>query len=108
MAKGKGIRGAGGGMARQIERLQEELMQAQAALAEETVEASAGGGAVRVVMSGTQECKAVEIAPHLLAEGDAEMIQDLRMIAVNHAIAESRELAAKRLGPVAGGMGLGG
>jgi DNA-binding YbaB/EbfC family protein len=108
MAKGKGARGAGTGMASQIGRLQEQLMQAQAALAEETVEASAGGGAIRVVMSGTQECKAVQIAPRLLSEGDAEMLQDLLMIAVNQAIAESRELAAKRLGPLAGGMGLGG
>lgn len=105
MAKGKGPKGAGGGMAAQMQRLKEQLMQTQAALAEETVEATAGGGAVRLVMSGTQECRAVEIAPHLLTEGDTAMVQDLIMLAVNQAIRDSQALAAKRLGPLAGGIG---
>ncbi len=106
MAKGKG-RGKGmGGMLAQLQRVQEELQRAQQELAQETVEATAGGGAVRVVMSGTQECKGVIIAPELLAEGDLEMLQDLIMLAVNQAILDSQALAAKRLGPLTGGLSL--
>ncbi|NIM96100.1 MAG: YbaB/EbfC family nucleoid-associated protein [Anaerolineales bacterium] len=96
----------GKGMMASIQRLQEELQQAQAELADEVVEASSGGGAVKVVMSGTQECKSVEIAPHLIEEGDAEMLQDLVMLAVNQAIRDSQVLAARRLGPMTGGLGI--
>jgi DNA-binding protein YbaB len=63
---------------------------------------------VRVVMSGTQECRSIRIAPGLLQAGDVEMLQDLIQLAVNQAIHESRMLAAQRLGPLAGGAGLAG
>jgi len=96
------------GMLAQLQRMQEELRRAQEELAQETVEASAGGGAVRVVMSGTQECHKVTISPDLLAEGDVEMLQDLIMLAVNQAIHDSQALAAKRLGPITGGMSIAG
>ncbi|NIS78865.1 MAG: YbaB/EbfC family nucleoid-associated protein [Anaerolineales bacterium] len=93
-------------MMSQFERLQEELSRAQAELAEETVEASAGGGAVRVVMSGTQECREVHVAHHLILERDVEMLQDLILLAVNQAIHDSQVLAARRLDPLTGGLGL--
>jgi nucleoid-associated protein EbfC len=96
------------GMAGQLRRLQEDLKAAQEALAGETVEASAGKGAVRVVMSGTQECRGVTIAPELLKEAEAEKVQDLLCLAVNQAIRDSQSLAARRLGPLAKGLtGLG-
>lgn len=97
---------ASGGMMSQMRRVQEALVKAQAELAEKTVEASAGGGAVRVVMTGTQECRQVQIAPQLLADGEAEMLQDLIVLAVNQAIHESQALAARMLGPLTGGLGL--
>lgn len=105
MSKGKRPRGSAQGMMAHMQRLQGELARAQAELAEETVEASAGGGAVRVVMSGTQECKAVIIEPYLLQDGDEEMLQDLILLAVNQALHDSQALAAKRLGPLTGGFG---
>jgi len=111
MGKGKGLRQGRGDLLAGLEQLQEELRRAQAELGEQTVEATAGGGAVRVVMSGTQECKSVTISPALLQEPDAEMVQDLLLVAVNQAIRDSRVLAAQRLGPLAGGQagfGLGG
>lgn len=92
-------------MLSQFQRLQEQLTQAQEELAQETIEASAGGGAVRVVMSGTQECQQVTIAPDLIDEGDIEMLQDLVLLAINQALHDSRVLAARRLGPLAGGAG---
>ena len=96
--------GGGGGMMQQIQRLQEQMAQAQAQLAEETVTASAGGGAVKVVMTGDQKCRSVEISAELLKEADAEMLQDLVLSAVNMALEQSRQLAAERLGPLTGGL----
>jgi len=108
MAKGfnrSPMGGQGGGMMQQIKKMQEQLAAAQAALAEETVTATAGGGAVKVTMTGDQICRAVEIDPALLEDADAEMLQDMVLSAVNLALEKSRELAAERLGPLAGGLG---
>ena len=106
MAKGFNRSSGGGqsGMLQQFQRLQEQLAEAQAKLAEETVTATAGGGAVKVTMTGDQKCKAVEVTPDLIKEGDTEMIQDLVLAAVNLALDQSRQLAAERLGPLAGGL----
>jgi DNA-binding YbaB/EbfC family protein len=90
----------------QMQRLQEGLARAQAELAEETIEASTGGGAVRIIMSGIQECQGVHIDPKLFEAGDAEMLQDLVLLAVNQAIHDSQVLAARRLGPLTGGIGM--
>jgi DNA-binding YbaB/EbfC family protein len=103
--KGMGSMG-GGGMMQQLQKLQEQLAAAQAQLAEETVTSSAGGGAVKVTITGDQRCTAVEIDPELLKDGDVEMIQDLLMTAVNSALDKSRELAQDRLGPLASGLPL--
>lgn len=108
MAKGKG-RGSTPsmrGMMEQVQRMQEEMERAQEALGDEVVEASAGGGAVKIVMSGTQECKGVFIDPDLAQESDVDMLQDLVMLAINQAIQDSQQLAANKLGPLAG-SGLG-
>jgi DNA-binding YbaB/EbfC family protein len=108
MAKGfnrpPGGRQAGGGQMQQFQRLQEQLAAAQEKLAEQTVTASAGGGAIKVTMSGDQICKAVVIDPALLKDIDAEMLQDLVLSAVNLALDQSRELASQSLGPLAGGL----
>jgi DNA-binding YbaB/EbfC family protein len=105
MSKGKKSKGLGLNLNTQMKQLQDQLVQAQEDLANETVEASAGGGAVRVVMSGTQECQSVVIDPELLASGDVEMLQDLILLAVNQAVHDSQALAARKLGPMAGGLG---
>ena len=88
----------------QIQKLQKQMEEAQAQLAIETVTASAGGGAIKVTMTGDQKCKAVEISPDLLKDADAEMLQDLVLSAVNMALDQSRELAAEKMGPLAGGL----
>jgi DNA-binding YbaB/EbfC family protein len=100
--------GGSGGMMQQIKKLQEQMAAAQAQLAEETVTATVGGGAVKVTVTGDQRCTAVVIDPDLLKDADAEMLQDLLLSGVNLALDKSRELASERLGPLAGGMsGLG-
>ncbi len=96
--------GGQSGMLQQFQRLQQQMAEVQAKLAEETVSATAGGGAVKVTMTGDQKCRSVEISPELLKEGDVEMIQDLVLAAVNLALDQSRELAEQRLGPLAGGL----
>ena len=92
------------GMMQQLQKLQEEIQAAQARLADETVTATVGGGAVTVVVTGDQQCRSVTIAPELLEDGDVEILQDLILAAMNSALDQSRALAAERLGPLAGGM----
>jgi len=97
--------GGGGGMMNQIKRLQEQMEAVQAQLAEETVTATVGGGAIKVTMTGDQKCKAVEVDPELLKDLDAEMLQDMLLSAVNMALDQSRQLQADRMGPLTGGLG---
>ncbi|MDI6693464.1 MAG: YbaB/EbfC family nucleoid-associated protein [Anaerolineales bacterium] len=88
----------------QLQKLQEQIQQVQDQLAQEMVTASAGGGAVKITVTGDQHCKAVEIDPALLQDADVEMLQDLILTAFNNALEASRNLAAERLGPLAGGL----
>jgi hypothetical protein len=92
------------GMMQQIQKLQEQLAQAQEQLAQETVEYSAGGGVIKVVMTGDQRCQSVVMDAEILKDGDVEMIQDLVLTAVNGALDASRALASERMGPLAGGL----
>lgn len=108
MPRAKPPRRGDEGMLARLQKMQDELARAQTDLAEQTIEASAGGGAVKVVMSGTQECRSITIEAGLLESGDASMLQDLVMLAVNQAIQDSQLLAARRLGPLTGGVGPGG
>ena len=107
MAKGfnKGpAMGGQGGMMQQLQRMQKQMEEAQAKLAEETVTVTTGGGAIKVVMTGDQKCKSVEISPEFLKDADAEMLQDMVLSAVNMALDESRALQEKLMGPLAGGL----
>jgi len=97
-----------GNLLKQVKQMQEQLAISQKQLADETVTSSVGGGALKVTMTGTQVCKAVEINPDMLKEADVDMLQDLIMSALNSALDQSREMANQKLGPLAGGMtGLG-
>jgi len=106
MAKGfnKGPQMGGGGMMAQLQKMQQQLAEAQAKLAEETITATAGGGAIKVTMTGDQRCREVVIDPELLKDADPEMLQDLVLSAVNMALDQSRELQQKLMGPLAGGL----
>jgi nucleoid-associated protein EbfC len=105
MAKGFN-RPSGGqtGMMQQLQRLQQQMAEAQERLASETVSATAGGGAIKVTMTGDQKCQSVEIAPELVKDADAEMLQDMVLTAVNLALDKSRELQQQVMGPLAGGL----
>jgi DNA-binding YbaB/EbfC family protein len=90
---------------RQAQQLQAKLAKAQEELGNLTVEASSGGGAVKVVIDGQQRVRSVEISPEVVAE-DVELLQDLVMAAVNEAITKSQELASKHLSSLTGGLNI--
>ncbi len=96
--------GGQAGMMQQIQRMQKQMEEAQAKLAETTVSSTAGGGAIKVTMTGDQKCKAVEISPEFLKDADAELLQDMVLSAVNLALDESRALQEKMMGPISGGL----
>lgn len=107
MAKGFNRPAGGGGqsgMMQQLQRMQQQMAEAQEKLAQETVTATAGGGAIKVIMTGDQKCHSVEIDPGLLKDMDAEMLQDMILTAVNLALDKSRELQENVMGPLAGGL----
>jgi len=108
MAEGFGrpAGGTGSGMPQHTQRLQEQVRDTQAQLAEEIVSAAAGGGAVKVTMTGDQKCRAVEISADVVKEADPETLQDLILSAVNLALERSRALASERLGPLTSGLPL--
>jgi DNA-binding YbaB/EbfC family protein len=91
-------------MMQQLQRLQQQMAEAQEQLAQQTVQASAGGGAVKVTMTGNQHCQDVWIDPELVRAGDAEMLQDLVLTALNLALDQSRALQEQVMGPLAGGL----
>jgi DNA-binding YbaB/EbfC family protein len=86
----------------QIQQLQEQMLKAQEELKNEVVRGSAGGGAVTVVVTGDQRVLSIEVDPGLLEDSDQELLQDLILVAVNQGLDESRTLAEKKMGPLAG------
>ena len=102
MAKGfnapMGARNQGNMMA-QIAKLQEQMAQAEASLADEKVTETAGGGGVSVTMTGDQRVIGVKVQPDLLTSGDAEMVEDLLLTAMNKALDSSRKLHEDKMAP---------
>jgi DNA-binding YbaB/EbfC family protein len=89
---------------RQARQFQEKMEKVQQELEKATVEASSGGGAVTVVMTGQQQLQSVKILPE--AAEDTEMLEDLVLTAMNEALKKSKELAANRLGELTGGLNI--
>ena len=84
--------------------LQQKMLETQDALANETLEVSAGGGAVTVTITGQQKIQSIKISPDVMGAGDVEMLQDLILAAVNEAIEKSQLLASSRMGELTGGL----
>ena len=89
-------------MMQQVQKMQQEMMAAQESLKDERVEASAGGGMVKVVATGELHVESITIDPDAVDPEDVEMLQDLVTAAVNEALRQVEELASSKLG---GGMG---
>ncbi|WP_280496892.1 YbaB/EbfC family nucleoid-associated protein [Nocardia farcinica] len=87
----------------QAQQMQEAVMQAQAEIAATEVEGQAGGGLVKATIKATGEVRALTIDPKVVDPEDVEGLQDLVIGAINDAMARAQQLAAERLGPLAGG-----
>lgn len=107
---GPAVGGGGnmGGMLKQLQKMQQDMVEAQEALANETVEVSVGGGALTIVITGHQRIKSIKINPDVVdtsEEGWAADLEDLLVVAVNQAIEQSQTMAAQRMESITGGMG---
>ena len=91
-------------MMQQAQKLQAQLAKAQEELGDVIVEASSGGGAVKVTASGHQKILSVKISPEAIDPADVELLEDMVLTAVNEAITKSQEIAAKQLGELTGGL----
>jgi nucleoid-associated protein EbfC len=90
---------------KQAQQMQNEMMQAQEKLKDEVVEASAGGGMVKVKMSGGMELREISIDPEAIDPEEAELLSDMVQAAVNEALRAAQELAASKMGGITGGLG---
>jgi hypothetical protein len=93
-----------GNMMKQAQKLQAKMLKMQEELAEKTVEATAGGGMVRVVANGRQQIVSILLEKEVVDPGDVEMLQDLVLAAVNDALAKSQEMVSEEMGKLTGGM----
>ncbi len=91
-------------MMQQAQKLQAQLLKAQEDLANLTVEASSGGGAVKVTMDGQQHIKSVKISPDVVNKEDVQMLEDLVLTAVKEAQVLAQDAAAKKMGGLTGGL----
>ena len=92
-------------MMKQVQQMQSEMAEAQEKLKDEVVDASAGGGMVKVKMSGDLRLLEIAIDPEAIDPEEAELLQDMVTAAVNEAIRAAQELATSKLGSIAGGAG---
>jgi DNA-binding YbaB/EbfC family protein len=92
-------------MLKQVQKMQAEMMAAQESLKDERVEASAGGGMVKVVATGELAIESITIDPAAVDPEDVEMLQDTVLAAVIEALRAAQELAASKMGDVTGGLG---
>ena len=93
-------------IAKMAQQVQAQMAQAQEELKETTLEVTGGGGAVRIVITGAQEVRHVQIDPSAVDPDEVEMLQDLVLSAINEAIGRSKALERERMSSIAGGMGL--
>ena len=92
-------------MMKQVQKMQEDMMAAQESLKDELVEASAGGGMVKVQVTGDLAVKSITIDPDAVDPEDVELLQDTVLAAVNEGLRAAQELAASKLGGITGGLG---
>ena len=101
MSKGMGPLG---NIMKQAQELQERLGRVQEEAAAKTVEATAGGGMVTVIINGRLELQSLRIDPEVVKSGDAEMLQDLVIAAVNQAIRNAQQMMGEEMKKITGGL----
>lgn len=93
-------------LVKEAQKMQAKLAKIQEELKQRIVEATSGGGMVRVSCNGQQEVVRITIDPELLEEKDVEMLQDLILVAVNEALNRSREMMQEELAKITGGLNI--
>jgi nucleoid-associated protein EbfC len=102
-----GMPGGGNPMA-MLQKMQQDMAEAQESLEQETVEVSVGGGAIKIVITGHQRIQSIDVNPDVIDMDDEEWVtdlQDLLVAAVNQSIEQSQSMAAERMEKITGGMG---
>ncbi len=94
------------GMMKKVQKMQQDMLKMQEELKNRTVEATAGGGAVTVVVTGRKTVEKVTIAPSAVDPEDVEMLEDLVTTAINEAMRKIDEMTEKEMGKITGGMKL--
>lgn len=94
------------GMMKKVQKMQQDMLKMQEELKNRTVEATAGGGAVTVVVTGRKTVEKVTIAPSAVDTEDVEMLEDLVTTAINEAMRKVDEMTEKEMGKITGGMKL--
>jgi len=93
-------------MMKQAQKLQKKMMKTQAELATKTVEASSGGGMVKVIANGAQKIESIIFEKEIIDPEDIEMLQDLVLAAVNDALNKSQEMVSAEMGKLTGGLNI--
>lgn len=93
-------------MLKQAQKMQEQMVKIQEEAEEKTVEASSGGGAVTVTVSGKKQLTAIKISPEAVDPDDVETLEDLVMSAVNEAMRMAEEMMTREMSKVTGGMNI--
>lgn len=109
MAKGMG--GMPGGMnmnnlVKQAQKMQKQMEKMQEELEAKTLEITAGGGAIKVVITGKKEIKEIKINKEVVLADDVEMLEDLVVSAVNEAIRQAEEMTSSELNKITGGLNM--
>jgi len=91
---------------KQAQKMQEKMQKAQEEMKDKTIEATVGGGIVKVVFNGAQEMLSIEINKDAVDPEDVETLQDLVLSAVNAGLTKSKEMAQEEMGAITGGMNI--
>jgi DNA-binding YbaB/EbfC family protein len=95
-----------GKLVKQAARMQQQMQQVQEELARRTVEATSGGGAVKVVAKCDGSLASVKVDPQALNPGDAQLLEDMILTAANQALTQAKEISAEEMGKVTSGFNL--
>lgn len=95
-----------GNIMKQAQKMQAKMAQVQEQLKDEVLEASAGGGTVKVTITGDLQVTSIVIDPGAVDPDDVELLQDMTTAAVNEAIRSAQELGQRRMGEITGGMSI--
>ena len=106
MFGGMGNMGNMAGMMKKVQKMQNDMKKMQDELKRKTVEVTAGGGAVKVVMDGEKQVQKLTIDPAAVDPEDVEMLQDLISAAINESVKKVDDMMASEMGKLTGGLGL--